>query len=147
MKEAQTNIIIFALIFIIILLLGAMTPYFFKKFMNKEPVISPSGSDSIADAASSGSVCGNGVWQKRETLDNCADDCTEFCNPPPNEIKVISTGDYIIGTYIWPRWHAKYPNPSVAGWDQVRNATPLVDGADQPKKPLLNYYDDSNPIA
>jgi hypothetical protein len=98
----------------------------------------------------------NGIWEKGETLENCPNDCTEYCDSPPDEINVLDTGDYIVGSYIMPGWYVGGSGPTGQPmiqsrtefiWDKIINNFPRVDGADQPLIPLVNPYEDSNPIS
>jgi hypothetical protein len=98
----------------------------------------------------------NGIWESGETLENCPNDCTEYCNSPPDEINVLDTGEYIIGSYVMPGWYVGGNGPTGKEIDQKRlkdiwggitTNQPQIEGADQPVVPLVNPYDNSNPTA
>ena len=97
--------------------------------------------------------CGNGIWDIGEDINNCPADANSYSlGPTAPPQKVID--NYEIGMYVFPNWHNYLKNPdgttvyNLAGvWSTIRNATTVFPGQDQPKMPLLNYYDDSNPVA
>lgn len=99
------------------------------------------------------SKCGNGIWDTGETQSNCSQDCTQYCAAPSDKINVLSTGDYIVGTYVMPGWYTDViPDSTPATtktifnwWKPVQNAHQYLTGQDQPKVPAMNYYDSSNP--
>jgi len=104
--------------------------------------------------------CGDGICNKGESLANCPQDCNAFSHEPPDNVAVLPTGDYTIGTYVMPALHdhcSPLPSASLkdvwttswggSGGLGVMNATPAMPGADQPRKPLIGYYDDTNQAA
>lgn len=77
---------------------------------------------------------------------------------PPNTINVADTGSFMFGTYVFPGWTKGSMVADgwreVQQWPRIVNPPSFADGADQPKRPLLNYsahsglfYDDSDPRA
>jgi len=94
-------------------------------------------------------TCGNGIWDIGEDINNCPSDANEYSLGPteaPQKIK----DEYEIGMYIYPGWH-NFPGTGIYNlyekWKPVITATAVVAGQDRPTVPLLNYYDDSNPVA
>ncbi|HPA16252.1 MAG TPA: glycoside hydrolase family 99-like domain-containing protein [Verrucomicrobiae bacterium] len=98
------------------------------------------------------STAGDGIWQQGETLYNCPEDANGYSISPPEDLDVVyNTAGYTVGTYVYPGWSARPGKDIYAIWNPIRYATNYVNGPGQdqdvPKKPLQNYYSDTNPIA
>jgi len=91
-------------------------------------------------------VCGDGIWNIGENINNCSKDANSYSIPPSDKINVLDVGDYTIGMYIFPAWHGD-SEWLWRHWKPIIDAKKKFEGQEQPKKPILNYYDDSNPIA
>lgn len=119
-------------------------------------------------ASNAGAACvggtPNGIWEIAEDSVTCPEDCAiaEYCSTPPDTINVADTGEYIVGTYVMPGWFPGGDPPAPARavdqtrfesiWNKLTTNTPVKIngqdiGADQPIVPLINPYDESNPIA
>jgi hypothetical protein len=94
--------------------------------------------------------CGDGIWNIGEDINNCLSDANKYSIPPPDKLNVLDTEDYIIGMYLFPAWHGD-PVSLKNFWKPVMDAKPDPDtyglGHEQPKKSIMNYYDDTNPVA
>lgn len=92
-------------------------------------------------------ACGDGVWNIGEDINNCPADSNSYSIPPAGKVDMLDTGDHTVGMFIFPDWNGD-PQILRKKWDWVINATKSLDPRqEQPKKPIMNYYDDSNPVA
>lgn len=91
--------------------------------------------------------CGDNVWNIGEDINNCPQDANQYSLSPSPQLNIPDTLNNIVGMYIFPDWHKPTQADLKARWQPIMNAVssyhPLQE---QPKKPLLNYYDDTNPI-
>lgn len=94
--------------------------------------------------------CGDGIWNVGEDVNNCPQDTNKYSLPPSDKLHIVDTEDYTIGMFIFPAWHGD-PIFLKNSWKPVINAKSNPEfygvGQEHPKKPILNYYDDSNPVA
>lgn len=92
-------------------------------------------------------ACGDGVWNIGEDINNCPADSNSYSIPPSGKVDMVDTGDHTVGMFIFPDWHGD-PQILRKKWKWVSDATKYLDPRqEQAKKPILNYYDDSNPVS
>jgi len=92
-------------------------------------------------------VCNNLIWEIGEDINNCPQDANEYSLSPSPQLNVLNILNNIVGMYIFPDWHKPTINDLIAQWQPIMNATSSYHFLqEQPKKPILNYYDDTNPI-
>lgn len=94
-------------------------------------------------------TCGDGIWNIGEDINNCPIDANKYSLPPTDQLKVLNVGGYTYGMYIFPAWHGD-PVALKNYWKPIMNAKsePKIYGVgqEQPQKPIMNYYDDTNPV-
>lgn len=91
--------------------------------------------------------CGDNVWNIGEDINNCPQDANQYSLSPSPQLNIPDTLNNIVGMYIFPDWHKPTQTDLKAKWQSIMNAiTSYHPSQEQPKKPLLNYYDDTNPI-
>lgn len=92
-------------------------------------------------------LCGDSIWNIGEDIANCPQDANEYSISPPAQLNIPDALGNTVGMYIFPDWHKPTQPGLKTHWSSIMNATasdsPLQE---QPKKPLSNYYDDTNPI-
>ncbi|MBN2496018.1 MAG: hypothetical protein JXR96_15605, partial [Deltaproteobacteria bacterium] len=99
--------------------------------------------------------CGNSIWDPGEDRDNCPSDANEYSLAAPADVQPLDTGDYVVGVFVFPGWHAPQTpwRTDFGGYDlwtpimEFNEGPSLIEGGFHPRMPVQGYYDDSNPGA